>query len=266
MTNPAETYEAFMVPPLFAPFARRLVDLAAPQRRDRVLDVGCGTGIAARDVAARLGPDASIVGLDASPDMLAVARSVADARGIQIDWREGRAEALPFPDGSFSLVLCQFALMFFTDRDAALSEMRRVLADRGRAAINVWQSIDLHPFYQTLDLVIEQHLGTASGQIRDIFLLADPDELRRMLTDAGFRDAQITPVSLTARFPNPEGFLAGEIDVDTASIPAMQRLDAEERQALVAGIRADMEEPLSAVTAGGYVIMPFHAYLVQARC
>jgi SAM-dependent methyltransferase len=264
MSNPAETYERFMVPPLFAPFATQLVDIAGPRADDRVLDVGTGTGVVAREMAARVGSSGTVTGIDLNPDMLAVARAESAARNQSIDWHEGRAESLPFVDGSFTLALSQFSLMFFADRPAALSEMRRVLANDGRAAVSVWQGFDVHPFYQTLHDVIGEHLGTS--RLGDIFALVDADELAGLLTEAGFRDVRVTPVSLTARFPNPDGFLAGEIDVDTAAIPAMQCLDAEERRDLVETIRADMSVPLRAVTEGDVVAMPFHAHIAHAVC
>src|SRR5688572_23572657 len=122
-SHPAETYERFMVPPLFAPAAARLLDLARPRPGERVLDVGCGTGIVARRAAPVVGGNGTVVGVDFTPGMLDVARATAEREGLAIEWREGRAEALPFGDGGFDLVLCQFALMFFADRAAALTEM-----------------------------------------------------------------------------------------------------------------------------------------------
>src|SRR5262247_4520262 len=115
MTNPAEAYESYMVPVLFGPWASHLVDAVPPRKGERVLDLGCGTGVAAREAAGRLGTSGSVTGLDSSPNMLAVARSAAAREGRKIEWREGRAEELPFPDRSFDLALCQFALMFFSD-------------------------------------------------------------------------------------------------------------------------------------------------------
>src|SRR5262245_55965205 len=107
MSNPAEGYERFMVPPLFRPWARRLAEAAAPRPGERILDVACGTGIVAREVAARLGTSATIVAVDASPAMLAVAREAADREGVAIEWHDGQAEALPFGSASFDLVFCQ---------------------------------------------------------------------------------------------------------------------------------------------------------------
>ena len=262
MDNPAETYERYMVPVLFAPSAERLIDLARPRPEECVLDVGCGTGIAARRVAARMAAPGRVVGLDASPGMLAVARAAAAREGVAIDWREGRAEALPFADGEFDLVLCQYGLMFFADPTAALTEMRRVLADGGRALVSVFQTLDRHPFYGILDRAIQRRLG--ASPVSDIFALGDMGELRDRAAKAGFRHVTIEPFTIEARFPDPDAFLAGEIDVDTAAIPAMQHLDGAARAELTATIRSEMAEALRGVTVDDHVVLPFHAHILRA--
>ena len=262
MSNPAETYERYMVPVLFAPSAERLLAVARPRAGERVLDVGCGTGIVARHAAPLVDPGGSTVGLDPSADMLTVARQAAARAGLSVDWRQGRAEALPFPTGHFDLVLCQYALMFFADQGAALTEIRRVLPAAGRAVLSVWQGLDRHPFYQVLDRAIERQLGTSG--VRDIFALRDAAELRERVAKAGFAHVEVEPFSLVARFPDPDGFLAGEIDVDTAAIPAMQHLDTAARADLTARIRSEMADALRAVVVGGQVELPFHAYIVRA--
>ena len=129
-------------------------------------------------------------------------------------------EQLPFPESSFDLVVCQFALMFVTNKAVALAEMRRVVTEDGRVLISVWQSLDRHPFYQTLHKIIQQRLGMSA--LQDIFALGSADDLRSLTVGAGFRRVELKPFSLTARFPNPDAFIAGEIEVDTAAIPSMQ--------------------------------------------
>ena len=261
--NPAETYERYMVPAMFAPAAERLLAVARPRPGERVLDVGTGTGIVARRAIPFVSPSGSVTGLDANPGMLRVARAMADEAGVSIDWSEGRAEALPYPDESFDLLLSQFALMFFTDRQAALAQMRRVLVPDGRLGISVFQAIDRHPFYQALDEAIERRLGTSA--VAQIFALGDADALAALLDQAGFRDAGVEPISVTARFPHPDAFLAGEIDVDTAAIPAMQDLDPAARQALTEMIAEEMADPLRAVTADDCVQLIFHIYIARAN-
>lgn len=262
MSNPAEGYEGYMVPTLFGPWASKLVHAAEPRSGESVLDLGCGTGIVARQIASRLGASGAVTGLDVSPNMLAVARATAEREGVTVDWQEGSAEQLPFAGSRFDLVLCQFALMFFADKPAALAEMRLVVSAEGRVLLSVWQGLDRHPFYRTLHNVIQQRLGVSA--LQDIFSLGNADQLRRLARAAGFARVEVEPMSMTARFPEPGGFLAGEIEVDTAAIPSMQHLDAQARQAIVAAIAEDMKSPLEEVTHDNHVVIDFHASFVQA--
>ncbi|MGI5150456.1 class I SAM-dependent methyltransferase [Plantactinospora sp. CA-294935] len=96
--------------------------------RGRTLEVAVGTG---RNLS-RYGPDVDLVGLDLSPNMLAVARSRSEVLGRRVELREGEAEHLPFPDASFDTVVCTLAVCAVGDRNAALTEMRRVLRPGGR--------------------------------------------------------------------------------------------------------------------------------------
>jgi hypothetical protein len=138
-----------------------------------------------------------------------------------------------------------------------------VLAAGGRAVVSVFQRLECHPFYVALHESIGRHLG--SSGVADIFALGDADALRALLARAGFREVDFAPVEVTARFPGPAQFLAGEIDVDTAAIPAMRHLNATARQDLTATIREDMAGPLREATEGEYVILPFHIYFVRAH-
>jgi ubiquinone/menaquinone biosynthesis C-methylase UbiE len=118
---------------------------------DRVLDIACGTGIVARVARERFGDAGSIVGIDVSPDRLAVARAVAPS----IDWREGNASALPLHDGEqFDVVVCQQGLQFVADKPAAAAQMRRALAEGGRLAVATWRCDDEMPFFREIRRVM----------------------------------------------------------------------------------------------------------------
>jgi ubiquinone/menaquinone biosynthesis C-methylase UbiE len=142
----ANAYEALFVPALFGQWAPKVADAAQIQPGQRALDVACGTGILARELSSRTGSSGRVAGIDPSPGMVAVAKHLAPA----VEWREGVAESLPFPDQSFDAVVSQFGLMFFTDRRQALREMQRVLAPGGHMAVAVWDSLDNIPAFARL--------------------------------------------------------------------------------------------------------------------
>jgi len=263
MSYLAESYERFMVPSLFAPWSSYLIQRANPQLGERVLDVACGTGIVARSVVPRVGSQGTVIGLDVSPDMIAMARTTAERDHLAIEWHTSPAEHLPFPDEYFDLILCQFGLMFFADRHAALTEMYRVLKTGGRVVLSVWQGLDRHPFYRAIHDVTQRHLGVSSVQA--IFSLGDSDEVRKLLIDAGFQHIESEPRSVTARFSNPEEFLAWELDVEPAETPALQVLDVAAQQIILTVVRQEMQNPLEEVMQDDQVVLPFHAHIVEAR-
>jgi len=117
------------------PTAAKLVRHAGIRSGQRLLDVGCGTGPVAV-TAARLG--ARVTGLDLTPDLLEHARENARIAEVDIDWHEGDAEALPFEDGSFDVVVSQFGHIFAPRPEVALAEMLRVLKRGGTLAFATW--------------------------------------------------------------------------------------------------------------------------------
>lgn len=263
LESPAEAYESFFVPAMFAPLAELLLERAAPLPGDRVLDVACGTGIVARRAARLVREGGRVTGLDPSGAMLAVARSVAASEGLEIAWREGRAEALPFSDGSADLVLCQNGLQFVPDKPAAATEMHRVLADRGRVGLAVWLGLDHHPFWRVLHEAMLEHLGAPA--MRAPFALGDADELRALLVGAAFADVEIEPVSLTARFADPQRFVALQVAASAAAIPQLKQLDAEERKRLADAVAASMAATLREHIVDDRMDVPMHAHIARAR-
>ena len=117
------------------PAAARLVRHAGVQAGQRVLDVACGTGVVAL-TAARLG--ARVTGLDLTPELLERARENSKIADVEVDWHLGDAEALPFPDASYDVVLSQFGHMFAPRPHVAVAEMLRVLKPGGTIAFSTW--------------------------------------------------------------------------------------------------------------------------------
>jgi ubiquinone/menaquinone biosynthesis C-methylase UbiE len=114
----AEIYETVFVPAMMREWAPRVIALANPQPGESILDVACGTGALTRMVAKSIGPNGRVVGLDLSPEMLAVARKITldPSSAAPIKWREGDVNTIPFENETFDIVFCNFGLMFFPDR------------------------------------------------------------------------------------------------------------------------------------------------------
>jgi SAM-dependent methyltransferase len=203
--SPPQNYERYLVPTMFGPWATDLLDLARPRVGERVLDVACGTGAVARQAAQRVGSGGKTVGLDLNPSMLEVARTASQ---LGIEWQQGSAEALPFPDQSFDLVLCQQALQFFHDRLTALREMRRVLVPGGRLALLVNGRIEESPPLLALHEILERRLSPAAAAFLDaVFSLRTPDELTDLIMGAGFDGVTIKIASKTMLVAPPGEFL-----------------------------------------------------------
>jgi len=262
VSNPAEGYESYMVPALFSPWASKLIEMAGPKAGERVLDVGCGTGIVSRQAAVHVGPTGTVIGIDRNPNMLAVARKAAAHERAPIQWYEGRAERLPFTDGAFDLVVSQFAFMFFDDRPAAMAEIRRVLASGGRVLASVWQGMDRHPFYRLLHDVMLRREGRSV--LQDVFALGDAEELRALAEGVGLRRIEITSTSITSRFTDPDAFLAAEVEAGAAAIPSMQQLDLAARRRLVAAISSELRPALARLIDDGDLVLEFHAHILKA--
>lgn len=229
----ARIYEAFYVPALFTEWASPICEAAAIGPGDRVLDIACGTGIAAREAARRAGQQGKVIGVDRNPGMLAVAREQAS----HVEWREGRAEALPFGDGCFDAVLCQFGLMFFEDQIAALREMHRVLRAGGRAAVAVWDGEEHSPGYAAMISLLDRMCGTvAADALRAPFVLGNPNALRSLLADAGWQDALITTRMGTARFNSVDEWVKTDVRGWTLS----DMVDDQQFAALLDAARVEM--------------------------
>ena len=203
----AEVYEDFFVPTLFDQWPRHVLDAAGLSAGEDVLDVGCGTGILARVASRRLEGSGSVTAIDLNDGMLAVARRHAEP----VTWEHGAAEQLPFPDGSFDRVVSQFAVMFFADQRAALTEMCRVTRRGGTITIATWASIDESPGYRAMADLLQRLLGDqAAAALTAPFTLGTPDELRAM-AGAILPDLVVTRHDGLARFDSLETWIHTDV-------------------------------------------------------
>lgn len=253
----AHAYEALFVPALFGQWAGKVADAAQIRPGERVLDVGCGTGILAREIASRIGSVGRVAGIEPSPGMLAVARQLAPT----VEWREGIAESLPFPDRSFDAVVSQFALMFFTDRRQALREMLRVLIPGGRLVVAVWDSLDNIPAYAAEVSLLERLAGRQAAEaLRAPFVLGNRKDLAALFSEAGVAATEITTHHGTAQFPSIRTMVEADL---RGWLPVMRVILAEN---LIGRILQDAEQALgSYATPDGRAAFQLSAHLITAK-
>jgi SAM-dependent methyltransferase len=137
-------YQEHLVPLIFEPYAQDLARRVAARKPARVLEIAAGTGAVTRHLATALPPDTEIVATDLNQGMIEMARGLGTSRPVQ--WRQADALQLPFGDGEFDAVVCQFGVMFFPDKAKAFSEARRVLRAGGVLLFNVWDRIEENEF------------------------------------------------------------------------------------------------------------------------
>lgn len=142
-------YDQHLGPMIFAPYASDLASRLTGLRRGRVLETAAGTGIVTRALLSALPDDVFIDATDINQAMLDQASGLLSS--ARVTWRQTDAEALPFPDGMFDAVVCQFGVMFFPDKVRAFSEAYRVLKPGGHFLFNVWDRIEANEF---ADLVV----------------------------------------------------------------------------------------------------------------
>lgn len=253
----AGAYEALFVPALFGPWAPKVADAAGIRPGQRVLDVACGTGVLGREVASRVGSAGGVTGIDPNPGMVAVAKRIAPA----VEWREGVAESLPFPDRTFDAVVSQFGLMFFTNRRQALREMLRVLKPGGRLVVAVWDALDRMPAYASEVALLEQIAGRqAADALRAPFVLGDREDLAGLFADAGAATATIVTHHGTARFPS----IRSMVEADLRGWLPVMGIDLDEDQ--IGRILQDAERSLGAYAmADGRAVFDISAHFVTEK-
>ena len=182
----AEFYESTLVPLIFRPYARDLAERTSGFAPSSVLEVACGTGVVTRALAEVLPEECAIVATDLNDAMVAHGQQVGTTRPVT--WRQADVMALPYPDESFDVVVCQFSVMFFPDRVAAYREVHRVLRPGGAFLFNVWNSIEQNEFAD----VVTTAVGTLYPDDPPLFLArtpyghGSPTEIEADVREAGF--------------------------------------------------------------------------------
>jgi ubiquinone/menaquinone biosynthesis C-methylase UbiE len=191
-------YERYMGPLLFEPYAKLVAKRSALLQPARILETAAGTGIVTRAVNDAV-PQAQIVATDVNPAVLDFAAQ--RIRSERVAFERADAQDLPFAEGSFDLVLCQFGVMFFPDKVRANREARRVLTSSGHYLLVSFDRLDLNPVPKAAGDAVDPLFPDDPPQYmeRGPFSYADPALIEHDLLAAGFTDIELETVALSSR-------------------------------------------------------------------
>jgi ubiquinone/menaquinone biosynthesis C-methylase UbiE len=191
-------YDRFMVPLVFAPYARVMAETAARMEPARILETAAGTGVVTEALHQAL-PQAEIVATDLNPPMLE--QAALRVRDPLVRFLPADAQSLPFDDAGFDLVVCQFGAMFFPDKVGAHGEARRVLAEGGHYLLAIWDKVERNLATVTVGRAVAGLIpeGAARFYERVPFRYHDKGLITADLEAAGFAQIAIETVALESR-------------------------------------------------------------------
>jgi len=240
----------------------RLIDVAKLQRGDKVLDVATGTGIVAIEALKEVGTDGKVVGIDISTGPLAIAKRTA-GNAANLQFMEMDAEDLKFPDGSFDVVLSEFALMFFPDSQKALGEMKRVLVEHGRIAVSVHGSADNVPYFSVIMSALMKYVPEIIPAGRPgPHRFGEPALLRAEFEKSGFKEISVASYTYPYNAGTFEEYWKDYMESAAATMRTkIESLDA----GLYAKIKDESKTEAQRFLKDGKIEFPWQVLVVSAR-
>jgi SAM-dependent methyltransferase len=248
-------------------FGAAAIDALGPVVGARVVDVGCGTGPTTIELARRVAPAGSVLGVDIAPSMIESAHDRARRDGAEgVEFRVADAQTQSLGDGAFDAAFSQFGVMFFKDPVAAFTNIARSLRGGGRLSFACWQDLFLNEWMFVP--------GAAALGAADVapslpgpgepgpFSLCDPTVVAEVLGAAGFVDVEVSPMSFTVEVPEARLAEAAEAScaVGVARLVLDETPDAERQQA----IRQAAHDALAEKVSDGWLRLGAAAHIVSA--
>lgn len=203
-------YDQGMGPIIFVDYAAEMAERVAALGPARVLETAAGTGIVTRRLRDLLPPGTHLTATDLNPPMLDVARAKFRA-GEQVEFRPADAMALPFADDSFDVVVCQFGVMFFPDKEQAYREVYRVLAPGGHYLFSIWDSHRYNPFGRIVHEVVGSYFPSDPPQFMSVPFSYQFDAIKGSVIETGFIDVNAAVIRLAKEIPDAANFARGMV-------------------------------------------------------
>ena len=252
------TYERYLVPMLFRPYAQVAAERARALSPSRILETAAGTGVVTQALHEAL-PDAEITATDLNQPMLdeAALRISSD----KVHFQQADALSLPLDDETFDLVVCQFGVMFFPDKVRGNAEARRVLRDGGTYLTLIWDKVDYNLATKTSGNAVAELFPEAaeSFYLRLPFRYHDTAVIESDMRAAGFREVRIERVELISHAASARDAAIGL----TQGTPVRNEIESRDPDKLSAATAASEAALREFETAEGFAA-PMAAYVVTA--
>ncbi len=253
-------YDRYLGPILFQPYAEDLAARLRVPENGAVLELACGTGILTRVLRNHLGPTVKLMATDLNEPMFRQAAAKFHA-GELVEWRQADACNLPFADNAFDAVVCQFGLMFVPDKLLAAKEARRVLKPKGEFLFNVWDAMEHNALGRITHHTVVSYFEKDPPSFYQVpFSYHDRDEIRRVLTEAGFRDISIEVVPKNGHVTTAKDAAKGLIEGNPVATAISER-DRSLLPVITDAVARAIETELGPTN----IRAPMRAIVVQAR-
>jgi ubiquinone/menaquinone biosynthesis C-methylase UbiE len=207
-----ENYDRFMGPMFFEPYAVDLAERLPIEGVETVLEIACGTGMVTRAIRDILPSSARIVATDLNQGMIDIAQGKFEGDDA-VEFRRADATDLPFDAAEFDAVVCQFGVMFFPDKAAAMSEAFRVLKPAGTFLFNVWDRMEANEISLAVHEAVSETFPDDPPQFYRVpFGFNDAAVIRSLLEDAGFTRVEVATVTKDSVSPDARSAAAGLVE------------------------------------------------------
>ena len=230
-------YDRYLGPMLFEPYAADLVARVAVPSKAAVLELACGTGILTQRLRRALPVTVTLTATDLNEPMVAYARGKMP--NAPVTWQQADAQQLPFPDGAFDAVACQFGFMFVPDKATAFGEVRRVLKPHGLLAFNVWLGLEENAFARIARDTIARYFTSDPPTFYDVpFGYHDVPQIRGLLRAARLNLVSCDTVELEAKSPSAKEAALGLVTGNPVILDVTERATAPAEEIVAAVAKA----------------------------
>ncbi|HET9432411.1 MAG TPA: class I SAM-dependent methyltransferase [Chitinophagaceae bacterium] len=249
-------YERYLGPFLFEPYALDLVSRLQDKKYSDILEIACGTGRVTKHLARSVKHD-TLTATDLNRDMIDVAKETVNDKRVK--WMSADAMDLPFDDGSFDLVVMQFGIMFFPDKERGLKEAYRVLKNGGKLIYNTWNKVETNEAIHEGRLIIESYFGNNPPIFYNVpFSMDDERELRTITRRAGFKSITTTLVKKEGIGPSAMALAKGLVEGNPVYLAICERSPS-----LINIIKDHMERVIIEKFGDQPVRSPLQAWVVE---